>query len=453
MYQIRQRLNSASGPRAPVRRLPGGGGVARALLLLGALWLLAACAPRPPPAPGPKGITPPPVSYKDRAGQMLDVTRPCLTVGRARHLERTLFAANQRSDRRRWLLAINGALHRLDADCRDTDWLVLIATVIQTESGVRVDPPLANRDLEALFDRRIDRLSEENALARGVMSVSDFDEAMREKLRSDTYRGHIRTEGDLARYMESDLRPWVREQMFDRYLVPEAVARQIELYWLPDPVTTIGPMQVNVAKAYRNAVDRGEAIASPAAMRDRLLDPDTALERGVLEGTALLWQSYRYYRQHLPGPEAAYYAAVDYNAGEFSSRNAAFQQMVSALTGEPLDLDGDLLIYGEDGPRVISSATERAVRQALPELTRERIRQDLLLEKTARFEKTAVENLVCRHYSARSGSDCPVARIPAGATNEQAELKLGRTYSPANYARAVQRRFRQNRNRYLAGAG
>lgn len=54
------------------------------------------------------------------------------------------------------------------------------------------------------------------------------------------------------------------------------------------------------------------------------------------------------------------YRFADYNAGRYSSRNAAFQNAVSNVTGIPLSLDGDLLT--PDAPLDRPGETERAVR-------------------------------------------------------------------------------------------
>ena len=54
---------------------------------------------------------------------------------------------------------------------------------------------------------------------------------------------------------------------------------------------------------------------------------------------------------------------ADYNAGHHASRNAGFQRMVSALSGQRLAPDGDLLSYADGG--AAPSATYRAVLAAL----------------------------------------------------------------------------------------
>ncbi len=411
---------------------------------------LTACL-RPPPLPPPKSLValePPPPSLKDRNEMIYDAGWPCLTRGQAARARAVLFAEFPRSRRGRWIRALNRALHVQGADCADDDFLVLVLSAIQLESGVRLDPPLAERDLEALFVRRMEQIAGESFIAAGLISLSDFDDALQVKLRKDTARGHVRTEGDLARYMEEELRPWVRNRLQDEYLLPEALASRAERRWVPDPVQTIGPLQVNVAKAFRNARARGDPVASPAAMRRLLLDSRTALQRGLTEGVGLLRKSYRYYRRRLSPADAVYYAGADYNSGEFSSRNAAHQEMLGRLSGRQLTLDGDLLVYSGGMPADSPSNTERAVRKVFPEMPLGQIRRDLLLEKEALFADTAVARSICALYRQRSGEACPVARVPAGAENPRAGLKLGRHYTPANYARGLFARFKKNRAAY-----
>ena len=428
-------------------------------LILAAL-LLALAAPsacnrvHKPPVPGAKsmpGRGPSRYSETDPAAlKIYDSERPCLTAGQMFRADQALFEGYPRPDPERWLDAINDALYARDADCGDDDFLLLVLSTIQMESGVRADPPLAEPDLEALFVRRKEQLAGENLLAASLLTASSLDGDLRRKLRQDTLRGRVRSERDLARYMDGDLRPWLRDYLERNFLMPEGLAGKAEARWLPDPVKTIGPMQVNTLKAWRNAKARGEPIDSPEEMRRLLLTPDTALERGIDEGVALLLKSYRAYRPVLSAEDAVFYAGADYNAGEFSCRNAAYQEMLAAISGRRLSLDGDLLLYREGEPTEVPSRSELAAREALPSIDPARIRKDLLLEKEPDFGETATAQGICERYRQSTGKDCPAARVPAGADNPKADLKLGRAYTPENYARGLFAKYKRNRDRYVS---
>ena len=57
------------------------------------------------------------------------------------------------------------------------------------------------------------------------------------------------------------------------------------------------------------------------------------------------------------------------------------------------------------------------------------------------------KRLIPRRQS--TGKDCPAARVPAGAGNPKADLKLGRAYTPENYARGLFAKYKRNRDRYV----
>jgi hypothetical protein len=364
---------------------------------------------------------------------------------------RVLFAEDAGAWGDRWMKAINAAFHDLGLSCADEDFLVLVLTTIQLESAVTVDPGLENADLEALFMYHLETLRRENPIAGRLLNYSGLDDAMRAKLRADTRQGHVRTERELVQYVEGDLRAWMQEHLRTAYYLPAGVARYAAEQGLPNPVNTIGPMQVNLHKAFRNARARGEAVESEAQMRTWLLERRTAMERGIKEGVFQLWRVYRFYRRLLPPEEAVRYATADYNAGEFSSRNAAFQERVAALARRRLKLDGDLLVYQAGQPAERASNTEAAVITVLTEYAAPRIRQDLLLEKTEAFSRTFTARRVCQRYQRETGQACAVATVPSGAVNAAAEVKLGRAYTPANYASAYVGRWEENRRRFGPG--
>lgn len=409
------------------------------------------------PMPGAQGPAaevprPPPASQKQDDLQVLDPAHACLTRGQARRGQAVLLGKRNRPDIEQWLFALNRVFHQIKVDCGDDHFLLLAITAIQMESNVRVDPAVANTNLEELYANRLKRFREEHVLEAQLLNLSGLDDTVRRKLRADTRKHKVRTEADLDRYVETDFRPWLLKTLRSDYLLPEGLASSIVARALPDPVQTIGPMQVDFHKAFRNARKRGEPVESPRAMKRLLLAPETALERGLLEGVYLLWNSYRFYRGILPPEEAVLYTAADYNAGEFSSRNSAFQERLAALTGRKLSLDGDLLLYKDGTPDTARSKTEEAAAVLLQaQLSPSAVRRDLLYEKEAAFVDTTTARQVCALYESRFKKNCRPARLPAGAGNPSAEVKAGITYSPANYAHAYVKRFQANWISYQEG--
>jgi hypothetical protein len=206
---------------------------------------------------------------------------------------------------------------------------------------------------------------------------------------------------------------------------------------------------VDVDKAYRNALKRGETVPSVHDMKLWLLDPATALKRGLLEGVYLLDLSYRYYLPLMEREKAVLFSGADYNAGEFSSRNAAFQERVSILTGRKLVLDGDLLLYHDGVPEPANSRTESGVLDLLQsQMSADQIRKDLLLEKDSAFSETRTATSLCTLFQARRKMPCAPALLPVGAANPTAENKWGMTLTPANYAYGYVKRFKNNRTMF-----
>ncbi|TIC83667.1 DUF1615 domain-containing protein [Crenobacter intestini] len=156
-------------------------------------------------------------------------------------------------------------------------------------------------------------------------------------------------------------------------------ARRLSLpVGMGNPVRTGGPMQVSVAFA------EAQLSAWPHYPYPRAgsVRAEVFTRRGGLYfGIANLLQYPVNYSEMK-------YRFADFNAGRYSSRNAAFQQLVSRLSGRALSSDGDLLSYR--GAQALPSETQFAL-EAMGSrlgLSRDAIARDLRQEKFAAFAQT-----------------------------------------------------------------
>ena len=109
------------------------------------------------------------------------------------------------------------------------------------------------------------------------------------------------------------------------------------------------------------------------------------------------------------------YRFADFNAGQYASRNAAFQNAVTQVSGIPLELDGDLLRYdrGEPAPRARQHrARHPRAGAAASTSSNEDIRRDLELGKAQRFEQTRLYARVFALADTPAGKPAPRAVLP-----------------------------------------
>src|SRR5262249_27019134 len=134
------------------------------------------------------------------------------------------------------------------------------------------------------------------------------------------------------------------------------------------------------------------------------------------------------------------YRFADFNAGRYASRNAAFQNAVTQVSGIPLDLDGDLLRYDHGSPTRDPGSTELALRVLGHRLamSNDDMRRDLEGEKEHRFEDTQVYKRVF------DLADRAMGRATARAVVPQIRLsspKITRELTTDWFANRVQSRF------------
>jgi len=299
-------------------------------------------------------------------------------------------------DRHGWAADIASALGAI-GQRTDLATVCSVVAVTQVASGFEADRRLdlqAPYDFAALLERQFGPLRAE--LLRGALRLPDPRSGESFFLRFQ----RARTEGDIDRAYRDLVLAWGARSPLLVGLADSA-GRWLDGVGLADldPVATLGPMQVSARWAAR-------------VMGTRVLDPDlralvSSRRGGLLFGSARLlgWPNH-YARRR--------FVFADYNAGPFSSRNAAFQSALADLTGIELPLDGDLLSYRPDGTPRSDSRTLAALRLFArgARIDPAGLRHDLALEKKLEFESTPTWRAVLAAWSEKAGHPAVEARIP-----------------------------------------
>jgi Protein of unknown function (DUF1615) len=131
------------------------------------------------------------------------------------------------------------------------------------------------------------------------------------------------------------------------------------------------------------------------------------------------------------------YRFADYNAGQYASRNAAFQNAVSAISGRALVTDGALVSH-ESG--AAASDTELALRTIAGRLnvSEDEIHSALEQGKTRDFEHTAVYERVFALAERLGKRSWPRAMVPSIKLHGP---KISRSLTTSWYAHRVNGRY------------
>lgn len=359
------------------RRFVGAG------LLLAALAVLAGCAtPRPRPADRD------PADVRAQLESLLPAQTP---------------------DRAGWALDIQLAFERIDIPA-STENLCAVLAVTAQESTYVADPEvpglarIAREEINRRAARaRIPRLLVDAALKLDSPNGRSYGERL----------ARIRTEKALS-------------ELFDDFIGQVPLGRR--LFGDANPVRTGGPMQVGIAFAERYA----QRHPYPDLGDDSIRDAVFTRRGGLHFGIAHLLDYPNSYERHL-------YRFADFNAGWYASRNAAFQSAVTAATGAPLALDGDLVLHG--GGRKVG-ATEAAVLKLGPELDMDAaaIRRALGAGDRFEFEQEELYRRVFALAERRMGRALPRAVMPRIALESP---KFTRKLTTEWFATRVQQRYQR----------
>lgn len=309
------------------------------------------------------------------------------------------------SDRGGWVTDIDAAFTVLSLEAKPENVCAVVAVIAQ-ESSFHVDPVIPG--LPAMAWREIDERSAHAGvplpLLHGVLRLDSRD--------GRSYAARIdaaRTEKDLS-------------DIYEDFIASVPLGKR--LFADHNPIRTRGPMQVNVAFAERFAQQRPYPYPISRSLEDELFT-----RRGsIYFGTAHLLD------YAAPYPDYRYRFA-DYNAGQYASRNAAWQRAVSIASGVPLTADGALL-----GPDGTTGSTETALLAIAARLhvSASAIHAALEEGKSAKFEQNALYRRVFELAEQRAGHALPRAALPQ---IKLAGPKIQRTLTTQWYAERVESRY------------
>ena len=335
--------------------------------------------------------------------------RPTMSASEGRALVARYLPAKL-GDRNGWAADIYAAFAtlRIEPTARN---ICAVVAITEQESGFQVDPPVPN--LGAIAWKEIDKQRERLGIPRLVLEAalalpSTNGKSYRERIDS------AHTERELSDTFEDFIGrvPLGKRLLEDR-----------------NPVRTAGPMQVSVAFA-RTQAARNYPYPITGSVRDEIF----TRRGGMYFGIAHLLD------YAAPYPDDVYRFA-DFNAGRYASRNAAFQQAVSELSGVPLAPDGDLVRFAGGEPAREPGSTELATRVIASRLRMDagEIRHDLELGRSAEFAKSRLYTRVFDEADRAARKPVPRAVIPR---IELQSAKITRRLTTEWFAKRVAERQR-----------
>lgn len=332
---------------------------------------------------------------------------------------------NRNQQKQLWATDIHDIFNTIGIE-RTAENICSVIAVIDQESNFQADPPVNNLGKTSL-----------NAMN------SELEEKLGKKL-APFFRKMLKNEPTPANSFEKQILAVKTEQQLDKvyhqmfaHFTQKYHANKLtnfgkiigtDLTEKLDPITTLGSMQVHINYARDNRRTSG----SNEELRRDLYTQYGGLYYGI--------HRLMLYPTNYTDP---IYRFADYNSGMYSSRNAGFQKMLSELSGQKLDFDGDLLIY-KNGTTISDalSQSEKALQtmasQGFLQLTARQIRNDLSKEKSPKFADTEIYRTIGSLYKLKTNKD-PITQIMPQVVISGA--KLSKDYNTKWYADNVNRRY------------
>jgi hypothetical protein len=314
-------------------------------------------------------------------------------------------------DRNGWAADIHTAFAALRIPATSENYCAAIA-VISQESSFQADPVVPG--LSRIVWKEIETRRKKYAIPKVVLDVA----LLKSSLDSRSYKARIN-----ALKTERQMNALFEDMIAE---LPDG-KRLLNGY---NPIRTGGPMQVSVEFAEAHA----RAKPYPYARQQSLRDEVFTRRGGVYFGIADLLDYPAPYSQNL-------YRFADFNAGRYSSRNAAFQHAVTRLGRSKLALDGDLLRYVDGAPSAQASATQRAllaISRALG-MSKADMLRDLKLEKSAAFAQTRLYQRIFALAEQKARSPLPREAMPQIRLRSP---KIQRRLTTEWFAQRVDSRYR-----------
>lgn len=267
-------------------------------------------------------------------------------------------------DKEGWAVDLQTAFKALQIPPAASNFCATIA-LIEQESSFQADPVVPG--LPAIIRREIEQRREKYSIPQTVIDWM---------LTTNSRDGRSFNQRINALKTEKELSDLIEE-------IIAMVPAGRDLFPNYNPVHTGGPMQVSVEFAESHV----RARPYPYTINGNLRNEVFSRRGGIYFGSAILLDYPAPYTDML-------YRFADFNAGRYSSRNAAFQQTLAHLTGRALASDGDLLRYKNGSPSAEPSSTLNALltMNKTLQMNEAEIQRDLRLEKLSTFSKSPLYN-------------------------------------------------------------